>query len=72
MTDKPKAKRGFALLSPERRREVASKGGAALSPEQRSFSKDRTLAAQAGRKGGEASHGGGKPFHKPKGSKARD
>jgi general stress protein YciG len=28
--------------------------------EKRSFSQDRTLAAEAGRKGGEASHGGRK------------
>ena len=40
------------------RKEIARKGGASVPSEKRSFSQDRTLAAQAGRKGGEASHGG--------------
>lgn len=55
MTDKPKSKRGFASMSPERRREIAAMGGAAVAPENRSFSKDRTLASEGGRKGGSAS-----------------
>ena len=38
-------------------REIARKGGASVPSEKRSFSQDRSLAAQAGRKGGEASHG---------------
>ncbi len=46
--------RGFASLSPEHRREIASKGGKALRPDQRSFYKDRKLAADAGRLGGQA------------------
>lgn len=50
----PKQRRGFALLSPERRREVASKGGGSVPPSKRSFSRDRALAMAAGRKGGEA------------------
>lgn len=45
-------KRGFASMTPERRREIASKGGSSVKPENRSFSKDRNLAARAGRKGG--------------------
>jgi general stress protein YciG len=45
-------------MDPERQREIARKGGASVPSEKRSFSQDRTLAAQAGRKGGEASHGG--------------
>lgn len=49
-----KSRRGFASMSPEKRREIASKGGKSVSPENRSFSKDRTLAARAGRKGGMA------------------
>jgi hypothetical protein len=62
MTDeKPKAKRGFAAMTPERRQEIARKGGASVPPGKRSFSKDRTLAATAGQKGGEASRGGGRP-----------
>jgi len=52
------SKRGFASMDPERQREIARKGGASVPSEKRSFSQDRTLAAQAGRKGGEASHGG--------------
>ena len=51
------SKRGFASMSPERQREIARKGGASVPSEKRSFSQDRNLAAQAGRKGGEASHG---------------
>lgn len=57
MTDTPAKKpRGFAAMDPERQRELARKGGASVRPEQRSFSQDRSLAATAGRKGGEASH----------------
>jgi uncharacterized protein len=50
--------RGFASMDPAIQREIASKGGRSVPPEERSFSKDRALAAEAGRKGGEASHGG--------------
>jgi uncharacterized protein len=50
--------RGFASMDPATQREIASKGGRSVPPEERSFSKDRALAAEAGRKGGEASHGG--------------
>ena len=59
-TGKPRARRGFAAMNPERRREIARKGGASVPDEKRSFSQDRDLAAAAGRKGGEASHGGGR------------
>lgn len=44
--------RGFARLSPERRREIASMGGKSVAPADRAFSKDRYLAAAAGRIGG--------------------
>lgn len=44
--------RGFASMTPERRRELASKGGSSVKPENHSFSKDRSLASRAGRKGG--------------------
>src|SRR5689334_15612072 len=57
---KPRARRGFAAMNPERRREIARKGGASVPGEKRSFAKDRDLAASAGRKGGEASRGGGR------------
>lgn len=52
---KPAARRGFAAMNPDRRREIARKGGAAVPPSKRTFSQDRDLAAAAGRKGGEAS-----------------
>lgn len=55
------SKRGFASMDPERQREIARKGGASVPSEKRSFSQDRGLAAQAGRKGGEASHGTRRP-----------
>ena len=57
---RPKARRGFAAMSPEKRREIARKGGAAVPSEKRSFSQSPDLAAKAGRKGGETSHGGGR------------
>lgn len=52
--------RGFASMDKARQREIASKGGQSVSAEKRSFSQNRDLAAQAGRKGGQASHGGGR------------
>lgn len=48
----PKAKRGFAVMSAERRREISAKGGASVPAEKRAFSQDRDLAAAAGRTGG--------------------
>ena len=54
------SKRGFGGMDPERRREIARKGGASVPPDKRSFAKDRDLAASAGRRGGEASSGGGR------------
>lgn len=50
-----KSKRGFAAMSPEKRREIAAKGGASVPAEKRSFSQNRDLAASAGRAGGSAS-----------------
>lgn len=52
MDEKPKSKRGFASMSPEKRREIAGKGGQSVAKENRSFSRDRKLAATAGRTGG--------------------
>lgn len=48
------SKRGFASMTPEKRREIASKGGKAVKPENRSFSTNNRLAIEAGRKGGSA------------------
>lgn len=45
-------RRGFASLSAERQRAIASMGGKAVPAGKRSFSQDRGLAAKAGRKGG--------------------
>jgi len=68
MTDsdelKPKGGRGFAGMSPERRQEVARKGGASVPAEKRSFHKNRELASDAGAKGGRI--GGARRW--PKGS----
>ncbi|HQT53584.1 MAG TPA: general stress protein [Phenylobacterium sp.] len=51
---KPKSRRGFAAMSPEKRREIAIKGGSSVPAEKRSFSVNRDLATNAGRKGGSA------------------
>jgi general stress protein YciG len=68
--------RGFASMDPAIQRQIASKGGRSVPPEERSFSKDRALAAEAGRKGGEASHGGrrnpGAPKSRDQGSGATE
>ena len=47
--------RGFASMGEERQREIASKGGRSVPADKRSFSQNRGLASQAGRKGGQAS-----------------
>lgn len=56
-TKRRKAKRGFAAMTPERRREIARKGGQSVKPENRAFAQNRELAADAGRKGGSQSPG---------------
>jgi uncharacterized protein len=50
---KPPVRRGFAAMDPERRREIARKGGGSVPKEKRSFSRHPELAASAGRKGGQ-------------------
>lgn len=50
-----KSRRGFASMTPERRSEIARKGGASVPRDKRSFSQDPDLAREAGRKGGQAS-----------------
>lgn len=47
-----KQRRGFALLSPEKLKEIASMGGKSVPAEKRTFSRDHQLASDAGRKGG--------------------
>ena len=49
------SKRGFASMSPEKQREIASKGGKSVPSERRSFSQNRDLASEAGRRGGQKS-----------------
>ncbi len=44
-------------MDEEEQRRIASKGGRSVPGEKRSFSVDRRLAAEAGRKGGQASRG---------------
>lgn len=53
-----KARRGFAAMSPEKQREIARLGGLSIPPAKRSFSRDPSLAAAAGRKGGRNRHAG--------------
>jgi hypothetical protein len=50
--------RGFASMDEKKQKEIASKGGQSVPAEKRSFSQYRELASEAGRKGGEHSHGG--------------
>jgi general stress protein YciG len=52
------ALRGFAAMDADRRREIARKGGKSVPDEKRSFTQDRTLAAEAGRKGGRQTQSG--------------
>lgn len=52
------SERGFAGMSDDKQRDIASKGGQSVPAEKRSFSQDHELASEAGRRGGEHSHGG--------------
>lgn len=54
MSESRKSKRGFASMSPEKRREIARMGGKSVPAEKRSFSQDAQLAAKAGKKGGQS------------------
>jgi general stress protein YciG len=49
--------RGFATMDADKQREIARKGGRSVPDEKRSFSRNRQLASEAGRKGGHSSHG---------------
>jgi general stress protein YciG len=51
------ANRGFASMDAEKQREIARKGGRSVPDEKRSFSQNRQLASEAGRKGGHSSTG---------------
>lgn len=52
MVKKKRRAGGFASMPSERVAEIASLGGKSLKPESRSFSRNRELAAEAGRLGG--------------------
>lgn len=52
----PKAKRGFALLDPEKRRALSSKGGTVAQARGTAHRFTKEEAAEAGRKGGRAAH----------------
>ncbi len=50
-----KSRRGFASMTPERRKEIASMGGKSVDPANRAFAKNKELARAAGRQGGRIS-----------------
>ena len=52
-SDTATSRRGFASMDAQKQRDIASKGGQSVPAQERSFSKDHGLAAEAGRKGGQ-------------------
>ena len=56
MTGQHKERRGFASMSPEKQREIASKGGKAAHQKGTAHEWTSEEAREAGRKGGVASH----------------
>lgn len=52
--EKPKTKRGFASMTPEQRKAIASKGGKAAHEQGTAHRWTREQAIEAGRKGGKA------------------
>lgn len=57
-TERKRSNRGFAAMSPERQREIASKGGRAAHEQGVAHQWSSEEARQAGRKGGMNSRGG--------------
>lgn len=53
--DRVKSRRGFAAMSPERQREIASQGGRAAHQQGVAHEWNKDEAKAAGRKGGQAS-----------------
>jgi uncharacterized protein len=53
--EREKSRRGFAAMSPERQREIASQGGRAAHQQGVAHQWSREEAKEAGRKGGKAS-----------------
>ncbi len=58
MTTERKERRGFASMSPEKQREIASKGGRAAHEKGTAHEWNADEARSAGRKGGQVSRGG--------------
>ena len=58
MNGERKERRGFASMSPEKQREIASKGGRAAHQKGTAHEWTSEEARQAGRKGGQVSRGG--------------
>ncbi|HEX7086980.1 MAG TPA: KGG domain-containing protein [Vicinamibacterales bacterium] len=58
MATERKERRGFASMSPERQREIASKGGRAAHEKGTAHEWTPEEARRAGRKGGQVSRGG--------------
>jgi general stress protein YciG len=58
VTEIRKERRGFASMSPEKQREIASKGGRAAHQKGTAHEWSSDEARDAGRKGGMASRGG--------------
>ena len=56
-TERPKARRGFACMSPQKQREIASKGGRMAHEKGAAHEWTVDEARAAGRKGGSARHG---------------
>ena len=54
------SRRGFASMDPQRQREIASAGGRAAHRQGVAHEWSSEEARQAGRKGGQNSHGGGR------------
>ena len=68
-TGERKERRGFASMSPEKQREIASKGGRAAHEKGTAHEWTADEARSAGRKGGQVSRGGrGRLIMSPEGT----
>jgi general stress protein YciG len=66
ITSDRKERRGFASMSPEKQREIASKGGRAAHEKGTAHEWTADEARSAGRKGGQVSRGGrGRAMEEP-------
>ena len=69
-TSERKERRGFASMTPEKQREIASKGGRAAHQKGTAHEWTSEEARSAGRKGGQISRGGRGRLVEPDGSPA--